>query len=45
MNTDVLDHATSTIAIRSKPGLDAPEKLHGEGFQRPGRRSSRWMKK
>jgi len=41
---DVLDHATSEIAIGSKLGLDATKKLLGEGFKRPGRRSSRWMK-
>ena len=31
---DVLDHATSEIAIGSKLGLDATKKLPGEGFQR-----------
>ena len=29
--SDVLDHATSEIAIGSKPGLDATKKLPGEG--------------
>ena len=32
---DVLDHATSEIAIGSKLGLDATRKLPGEGFRRP----------
>ena len=32
---DVLDHATSEIAIGSKLGIDATKKLPGEGFQRP----------
>ena len=32
---DVLDHATSEIAIGSNPGLDATKKLPGEGFKRP----------
>jgi 4-hydroxy-3-polyprenylbenzoate decarboxylase len=32
---DVLDHATSEIAIGSKLGLDATKKLPGEGFKRP----------
>jgi 4-hydroxy-3-polyprenylbenzoate decarboxylase len=31
---DVLDHATSEIAIGSKLGLDATRKLPGEGFKR-----------
>ena len=31
---DVLDHATSEIAIGSKLGLDATKKLAGEGFKR-----------
>jgi len=35
---DVLDHATSEIAIGSKLGIDATKKLPGEGFKRPGRR-------
>jgi 4-hydroxy-3-polyprenylbenzoate decarboxylase len=32
---DVLDHATSEIAIGSKLGIDATRKLRGEGFPRP----------
>jgi 4-hydroxy-3-polyprenylbenzoate decarboxylase len=32
--SDVLDHATSDIAIGSKLGLDATKKLSGEGFKR-----------
>ena len=32
---DVLDHATSEIAMRTKLGIDAPHKLAGEGFKRP----------
>lgn len=32
---DVLDHATSVMAIGSKLGIDATQKLPGEGFQRP----------
>lgn len=31
---DVLDHATSEIAIGSKLGIDATKKLAGEGFKR-----------
>ncbi len=31
---DVLDHATSEIAVGSKLGLDATRKLAGEGFKR-----------
>ena len=31
---DVLDHATSEIAIGSKQGIDATRKLPGEGFKR-----------
>jgi 4-hydroxy-3-polyprenylbenzoate decarboxylase len=31
---DVLDHATSEIAVGSKLGIDATKKLPGEGFQR-----------
>ena len=31
---DVLDHATSEIAIGSKLGIDATQKLPGEGFKR-----------
>jgi 4-hydroxy-3-polyprenylbenzoate decarboxylase len=31
---DVLDHATSQIAVGSKLGIDATKKLPGEGFQR-----------
>jgi 4-hydroxy-3-polyprenylbenzoate decarboxylase len=31
---DVLDHATSEIAIGSKMGIDATKKLAGEGFRR-----------
>ena len=30
---DVLDHATSEIAIGSKRGIDATKKLAGEGFK------------
>ncbi len=38
--SDVLDHATSEIAIGSKLGIDATKKIPGEGFKRvwPGRR-------
>jgi 4-hydroxy-3-polyprenylbenzoate decarboxylase len=32
---DVLDHATSQVAIGSKCGIDATRKLPGEGFRRP----------
>jgi 4-hydroxy-3-polyprenylbenzoate decarboxylase len=32
---DVLDHATSEIAIGTKLGIDATRKLTGEGFKRP----------
>ena len=32
--SDVLDHATSEIAIGSKMGIDATKKLPGEGFRR-----------
>jgi 4-hydroxy-3-polyprenylbenzoate decarboxylase len=32
---DVLDHATSQVAVGSKLGIDATRKLPGEGFQRP----------
>lgn len=32
---DVLDHATSEVAIGSKLGFDATKKLPGEGFKRP----------
>jgi 4-hydroxy-3-polyprenylbenzoate decarboxylase len=32
---DVLDHATSQIAMGSKLGIDATRKLPGEGFSRP----------
>ena len=32
---DVLDHATSDVAIGSKLGIDATKKLSGEGFKRP----------
>jgi 4-hydroxy-3-polyprenylbenzoate decarboxylase len=32
--SDVLDHATSEIAIGSKLGIDATKKLYGEGFKR-----------
>ena len=32
---DVLDHATSEIAVGSKLGIDATKKLAGEGFKRP----------
>ncbi len=32
---DVLDHATSEVAIGSKLGMDATRKLPGEGFRRP----------
>src|SRR3989441_11864242 len=32
---DVLDHATSEIAIGTKLGIDATHKLAGEGFKRP----------
>ena len=33
--SDVLDHATSEIALGSKMGIDATKKLSGEGFKRP----------
>ena len=33
--SDVLDHATSEIAIGSKLGIDAMTKLPGEDFKRP----------
>jgi 4-hydroxy-3-polyprenylbenzoate decarboxylase len=32
---DVLDHATSEIAMGTKLGIDATRKLVGEGFKRP----------
>jgi len=32
--SDVLDHATSEIGIGSKLGIDATQKLPGEGFKR-----------
>ena len=32
---DVLDHATSEMAIGSKFGIDATKKIPGEGFKRP----------
>ncbi len=32
---DVLDHATSQIAIGTKLGIDATRKIRGEGFDRP----------
>src|SRR5438445_9464406 len=32
---DVLDHATSEMAIGTKLGIDATHKLAGEGFKRP----------
>jgi 4-hydroxy-3-polyprenylbenzoate decarboxylase len=32
--SDVLDHATSEMAMGSKLGIDATKKLHGEGFRR-----------
>jgi len=32
---DVLDHATSELAVGSKLGFDATRKLPGEGFKRP----------
>jgi 4-hydroxy-3-polyprenylbenzoate decarboxylase len=32
---DVLDHATSEVAVGSKLGIDATKKLPGEGFKRP----------
>ncbi len=32
---DVLDHATSDVAIGSKLGFDATKKIPGEGFKRP----------
>ena len=32
--SDVLDHATSEIAMGSKLGIDATKKLPGEGFKR-----------
>jgi 4-hydroxy-3-polyprenylbenzoate decarboxylase len=33
--SDVLDHATSEIAVGTKLGIDATKKLPGEGFKRP----------
>ena len=33
--SDVLDHATSEIAMGTKLGMDATKKLPGEGFKRP----------
>jgi 3-polyprenyl-4-hydroxybenzoate decarboxylase len=33
--SDVLDHATSEMAMDSKLGIDATKKLPGEGFKRP----------
>jgi 4-hydroxy-3-polyprenylbenzoate decarboxylase len=32
---DVLDHATSEMAVGSKLGIDATRKLPGKGFKRP----------
>jgi 4-hydroxy-3-polyprenylbenzoate decarboxylase len=32
---DVLDHATSEVAVGTKLGIDATKKLAGEGFTRP----------
>jgi 4-hydroxy-3-polyprenylbenzoate decarboxylase len=32
---DLLDHATSEMAIGTKLGIDATRKLPGEGFKRP----------
>jgi 4-hydroxy-3-polyprenylbenzoate decarboxylase len=32
---DVLDHATSEMGVGSKLGIDATQKLPGEGFKRP----------
>jgi 4-hydroxy-3-polyprenylbenzoate decarboxylase len=32
---DILDHATSEIAMRTKLEIDATRKLAGEGFKRP----------
>ena len=43
MKTD--DHATSETASGSKLGIDATKKLPDEGFNAPGRRSSRWMRR
>ena len=34
---DVLEHVTSEVAIASKLGIDATEKIPGEGFNAPGR--------
>jgi 4-hydroxy-3-polyprenylbenzoate decarboxylase len=33
--SDVLDHATSEIAMGSKLGIDATRKIPGEGYKRP----------
>ena len=33
--SDVLDHATSEIAVGSKLGIDAAKKTAGDGFKRP----------
>jgi hypothetical protein len=38
--SEVLDHATSEIAIGSKLDIAATKKLQGEGFSAPGRGSS-----
>jgi 4-hydroxy-3-polyprenylbenzoate decarboxylase len=32
---DVLDHATSEVAVGTKMGIDATKKIPGEGFKRP----------
>jgi 4-hydroxy-3-polyprenylbenzoate decarboxylase len=32
---DVLDHATTEIAVGTKLGVDATRKIPGEGFKRP----------
>ena len=34
VSSDVLNHATSEIAIGSKLGIDATKKIAGEGFKR-----------
>jgi 3-polyprenyl-4-hydroxybenzoate decarboxylase len=42
--TDVLDHATSEIAVGSKLGIDATKKCPAKVSNAPGHRSSRRIK-
>ena len=42
---DVLDHATSDIAIGSKLGIDATKKLPAKASNALGRRSSKWTQR